>query len=70
MRLALGKALHVHQLEHLCNTGVNIRFGQLVLLQTKSDILRHRHVRKQRIGLKHHVDGPLVRRYGGDIDAV
>ena len=40
------------------------------LLQAEGDVLLHRHVREQRVGLEHHVDRPLVRRDAGHVHAV
>ena len=70
MRLALGVLGHVHQFEHLGHALVDLGLGQLVLLQTEGDVLRHGHVREQRIGLEHHVDRPLIGRHVGDIDTI
>ncbi|MNS57353.1 hypothetical protein D3C72_902370 [compost metagenome] len=70
MRLALGVLGHVHQLEHLGHAGVDLGLGHLVLLQAEGDVLRHGHVREQRVGLEHHVDRPLVGRHVGDVDAI
>ncbi|EJT84519.1 hypothetical protein PPS11_21719 [Pseudomonas putida S11] len=70
VRLALGVLGHVHQLEHLGHAGVDLGLGHLVLLQAEGDVLRHGHVREQRVGLEHHVDRPLVGRHVGDVDAI
>ena len=63
MRFAFGELLHMHQPEHLIDPAGNFRFRQFVLFQAKSDILFHGHMRKQRVRLKHHIDGAQVRRY-------
>ncbi len=70
MRLALGVLAHLHQLEHLGHAGIDLGGRDLVLLETERDVLRHGHVREQRVGLEHHVDRSLVRRHVGDVDAV
>ncbi|MNF52681.1 hypothetical protein D3C84_340350 [compost metagenome] len=70
VRLALGVLGHVHQLEHLFDAGVDFTLGQTVLLEAEGDVLGHRHVREQGIGLEHHVDRPLVGRHVGDVHAV
>ncbi|MND94965.1 hypothetical protein D3C80_872040 [compost metagenome] len=70
MRLALGVLGHVHQLEHLGHAGIDLGLGHLVLLQAEGDVLRHGHVREQRIGLEHHVNRPLVRRHVSDVYAI
>ena len=38
--------------------------------QAVADVLLHRHVRKQRVRLEHHVDRPLVRRHFGHVHIV
>lgn len=70
MRLALGVLGHVHQLEHLGHALVDLGLGQAVLLEAEGDVLRHAHVREQRIGLEHHIDRPLVGRQVGDVLAI
>ena len=40
------------------------------MLESKSNILGNSHMRKESIGLKHHVYGALVRRYIGNIDPI
>ncbi|CQC30167.1 Uncharacterised protein [Salmonella enterica subsp. enterica serovar Typhimurium str. DT104] len=70
MRLTFRKLLHVHQTQHLIDAAGNLRLRQFVLLQTKSDVLLYRHMRKQRIGLKHHINRTLIRRNMRQIDAV
>ncbi|MCY1545954.1 hypothetical protein D9M68_819250 [compost metagenome] len=70
MRLALGVLGHLHQLEHLRHAGVDLFLAHLVLLEAEGDVLRHAHVREQRVGLEHHVDRPLVRGQVGDVLAV
>ncbi len=67
VRLALGVLAHLHQLEHLRHPGVDFRAGDLVLLETEGDVLRHGHVGEQGVGLEHHVDRPLVGRHVGDV---
>ncbi len=57
----------MHQRQHLCHAAADFAFRQFVLLQAKSDVLFHRHVRKQRVRLEHHVNGPLIRRHVGQI---
>ena len=38
--------------------------------ERERDVLAHRHVRVERVGLEHHGDAPLGRRHVGDVDAV
>ncbi len=63
MRLAFGVLLHVHQRQHFSHPFGDRRPWHFVLFQAEGDVLLHRHVREQRVGLKHHVDRPLVRRH-------
>ncbi|MNZ78482.1 hypothetical protein D3C78_970580 [compost metagenome] len=70
MRLALGVLGHVHQAQHLLHPGFDFGRWQTVLLEAEGDVLRHRHVREQRVGLEHHVDRSFVRRHVGDVDTV
>ncbi len=67
VRLAPGECLHVHQLEHLGHAFVDFPARQLVLLEPEGDVLCHRHVGKQGVGLEHHVDRALIGRNGGDV---
>src|SRR5690606_37843698 len=38
--------------------------------QAEGDVALHRHVRKQRVTLEHHVDRPPMRRVAGDVAAL
>ena len=67
---APGEALHVHELEHLGDPLLDLGPRQAILLETEGDVLGHRHVGEERVGLEHHVDGPLMGRHGGDVLAV
>ncbi len=53
---------HMNQLEHPVHTRPNHLTFQPILFQTEGDVLLDGHVRKQRIGLEHHVDRPPVGR--------
>ena len=53
-RTAQTDALQLHQRYRLNQTAVKAR----LLAQRKSDILRHRHIRKQRAGLEQHAHPP------------
>ena len=70
VRLALGVLRHLHQPQHFFYAGGDFVLGHFVLLQAVGDVLLHRHVRKQRVALEHHIDGALVGRQGGDVLAV
>jgi hypothetical protein len=67
---ALGKLRQLDQRQHVGHALGDFRGRQLVLLQTEGDVLLHRHVRKQRIRLEHHVDRPLVRRNARHVRAI
>ena len=45
-------------------------FGLPSIFEAEADVLGHRHVRKQRVGLEHRVDRPLERRQRRDVLAV
>jgi hypothetical protein len=45
----------------------DLGLGHAVLLEAEGDVLLDRHMRKQRIGLEHHVDRPLVGRHAGHV---
>src|SRR5690606_23610932 len=62
--LALGKFLQLHQLQHALDALRNGRLRHPFLLQPEGDVLLHRHVRKQRVGLEHHVYGSAIGRHG------
>ena len=70
IRLAPGKALDLQQREHFGYALTNDLFSRPLLPESEGDVLRHRHVRKQRIGLEHHVDRAVVGRHLCDVDAV
>jgi hypothetical protein len=62
VRLALGELAQPHDAEDLLHPRGDLGLRELLLLQAESDVLFHRHVGEQRIGLEHHVHGPLVGR--------
>ncbi|MNV49870.1 hypothetical protein D3C71_1418420 [compost metagenome] len=68
MRLALGQLAQLHQFQHFTDPAVDRIARHAVLLEAEGDVLLHRHVREQRIGLEHHVDRALVR--GQRVDAL
>ncbi|MNY27259.1 hypothetical protein D3C86_1611560 [compost metagenome] len=70
VRLALGKFFELHQLEHLADALGDVGLRHAVLLQTEGDVGLDGHMRKQRIGLEHHVDRPPVGRNAGKALAV
>ena len=70
MRFTLCELLHMHQRQHLLHPAGDFGLGQFVLLEAKGDILLHRHMGKQRVGLEHHINRPLIRRHPRQIDAI
>ena len=70
VRHALDERLHAHELQDVRHPVVDLALRDPVLPQTEGDVLLHVHVREERIGLEHHVDGPLVGRRRGDVHAV
>ncbi|MNQ83025.1 hypothetical protein D3C85_980950 [compost metagenome] len=73
-RLAVGKALHLHQGEHLAHPFGHLRFVQdfahRVGLKAEGQVLGDGHVREQRVMLEHRVDRALEGRAVGDVFAV
>ena len=70
MRFTLCELLHMHQRQHLLHPAGDFGLGQFVLLEAKGDILLHRHMGKQRVGLEHHINRPLIRWHPRQIDAI
>ena len=62
MRLALGEFFQLHQLQHIIHTIGHFRLGHAILLQAESNILLNGHMRKQSIGLEHHIHRTLIGR--------
>ena len=62
VRFAFGELLHMHESQHLIHPTGDFSLRQLVLLEAKGNVLLHRHVRKQGIGLKHHINRTQIRR--------
>ena len=71
VRLARAEIFQLDQRQHVGDARWRSRgLGQALLLQSKRDVGGDGEMRKQRVVLEHHVDGPPVRRHGRDIDAV
>ena len=62
VRLALRILAELDDVEDLRDAPLDLRAREPFLLQAERHIAGHGHVREQRVGLEHHVDGPLVRR--------
>ena len=58
---------HAHEVEHLVHCAAYLIGGFSQHFQTESDVLRHRHVRKQGVTLEDRVNGPFVGRQHGNI---
>ena len=52
---APGIGFHLDQLQHGGHPVANFAFRQLVLFQAHGNVLLHRHMGEQGIGLEHHV---------------
>jgi hypothetical protein len=70
VRFALGEAAELHEFQHGGDALGDFHLRHAVLFQTEGYILLDVHVRKQRVGLEHHVHGPLVRRHARHVLAV
>ena len=64
---AVGVGAHAHGLERLAGAAPDFVLRHLALLEAERDVLRHGHVRPQRVALKHHSGIPLVRREASDV---
>src|SRR4029078_6440233 len=67
VNLAPSEALKPGEGEHLGNTRGNFVASRVLLAQSEGDVSFAREMRKQRIALEHHVDGPPMRRHRHDI---
>ena len=63
----MANLLQLHQLQHLRDALGNIGLGHAVLLEAEGNVLLHRHMREERIGLEHHIDGAFIGRRAGEI---
>src|SRR5690625_4390470 len=70
MRPAFRQGPKLDQFQRLRDPAADFRARHPILLQPESDIALHAHVRKERVGLEHHVDRPLVGRRLGHIHPV
>ncbi len=61
-RLALGELGHVHQRQHLGDARADALTRPLLRLEAVGDVLRHRHVREQRVILEHDAGPAPARR--------
>ena len=62
VRLALGEIAELDQVQHGRDALGDLCLRHAILLQAEGHVLFHRHVRKQRIRLKHHVHRALIGR--------
>ncbi len=66
-RIARCQVPKLHERQHLGDALARFFARELgAHPQRESDVVRDRHVREQRVGLKHHADVALVRRHVGD----
>ena len=70
LRLAPGHLLQPDLLQDLADSRRDLGSLQLLPLQAVGDVLRHGHVREQRVGLEHEVDRPAVRGLAEQVLAV
>ena len=70
VRLALCQPPELHHFKRLLDAGAFCLLVERQPAQAVADIVLHRHVRKQCVGLEHHVDRPLVRRHAAHIYAI
>src|ERR1700687_3529676 len=60
MWLAAEKRGHLHDVEDLRHALADLGARQPFLLEAERHVLLDTHVRKERVRLKHHVDGPVT----------
>ena len=63
MRRTATKAFQAHHLEGFFHRLDLFRLGPGILAQTKAHVFGHRHMRKNGVGLEHHIRRPLIRRH-------
>ena len=62
MWFAFSELLHMHESQHLIHPTGDFSLRQFVLLETKGNVLLDSHMRKQGVGLKHHINWTQIRR--------
>lgn len=67
MRAALFQPLQADQFQHCRHARCTLRRRDTGPAQAIGDIVRHIQMRKQRIGLEHHIDRPRPGRHGQQI---
>src|SRR5690606_24030309 len=67
MRFALGIIFQLHELQHAFDALGNLGLRHALLFQSERDVLLHRHMREQSIGLEHHVHRPAIGRHAPEI---
>ena len=59
--------IELDQRDHLGDAGVDVGARHAGALQPERDVVAHVEMRKQRVVLEHHVDGPLMRQHLRDV---
>lgn len=62
-----SEALQLDQRQHLVDPVGDLGLRQALAAQAEGDVLGHAEMRKEGVGLEHHVDRPPVGRVGGDV---
>src|SRR3546814_695381 len=70
VRLALGEGVERHHLDLVGHAPLDLGPRHAILLEAEGDVLLDVHVREERVGLEHHVHGPLVGRHAGHVLAL
>jgi hypothetical protein len=70
MGLPLAELAQLHELQHRLDALLDRALGHAVAPQAEGDVVPHREVREQRVGLEHHVERALVGHQPGDVLAL
>ena len=68
--IAVGELRQLDELEHLLDAGIDLGGAAMRHLEAEGDVVAHRHVGEQRIGLEHHADLALMRLQVGHVLAI
>ena len=67
VRPAVGKALELHQPQHLVDARLALGGSACLPAGNRSRCSSNAHMREERVGLEHHVDRPPVGRHAGEV---